>query len=325
MKIYQLELFNNFENLVEDTNKKDALEKKIKRAIKLIQSASKNNNFEPIEVCYSGGKDSDVILELVKMAKVKYVAIYKNTTIDPKGTIKHCKEKGVKIVNKKSFAEVIQKKGFPTFVRRFCCKEIKEYKILNVAVQGIRKCESIKREKRYKEPTMCRFYNKKERVEVILPILTWSDNDIKDFIEMRNIECHPLYYKDGKFNVKCRLGCIGCPQKSDRGLADFKANPKWVLFWLKNGEIWWNTHNLKKTKKKFNSIYELFVRNLFFNSYEDFKMATEGMFGKIDCKEFLEKYFKIQIRASFPSAKYPSEASMMRCCNTALKKPRKTK
>lgn len=45
------------------------------------------------ELCYSGGKDSDVILRIAQMAGIKYNAIYKNTTIDPSGTIKHAKRK----------------------------------------------------------------------------------------------------------------------------------------------------------------------------------------------------------------------------------------
>ena len=69
------------------------LKKKIDFAIKLIQSASKmaQEHGQPIEVCYSGGKDSDVILELTKMADVPYRAIYKDTSIDPPYTKKHCK------------------------------------------------------------------------------------------------------------------------------------------------------------------------------------------------------------------------------------------
>lgn len=58
------------------------LEKKVNRAIRLIISAVGE---EQVEVSYSGGKDSDVILELAKMSGVKYRAIYKNTTIDPPG------------------------------------------------------------------------------------------------------------------------------------------------------------------------------------------------------------------------------------------------
>ena len=58
------------------------LERKVKQAIRLIQSVPYFEG-EPIEVAYSGGKDSDVILELVRMSGVRYRAIYKNTTIDP--------------------------------------------------------------------------------------------------------------------------------------------------------------------------------------------------------------------------------------------------
>ena len=65
------------------------LQKKIDFAIKLMQSIPTDSG--PIELCYSGGKDSDVILELAKMSGIEYRAIYKNSTIDPPGTIEHCR------------------------------------------------------------------------------------------------------------------------------------------------------------------------------------------------------------------------------------------
>ena len=67
----------------------DELQRKVDRAVKLIQAAGKvaKEHGQPLEICYSGGKDSDVILELAKMSGIKYRAIYKNTTIDPPGTI----------------------------------------------------------------------------------------------------------------------------------------------------------------------------------------------------------------------------------------------
>lgn len=274
----------------------EPLDKKVERALWLLRTAASDSD-QPIEISYSGGKDSDVILELARMAGINYRAIYKNTTIDPPGTIKHCMESNVEIVRKKSFAQVIQQKGFPNFTRRFCCRELKEYKIFDRAVQGIRRFESTKRAKRYKEPTVCRLYgSKKQHVEVFLPILHWTDEDVSEFIKQRGIKCHPLYYEaDGTFNPKRRLGCMGCPQKSDRGLADFKANPRLVKFWLRNGVIWWNTHKLKKTKKKFKSVYEVFVRNIFFDDYESFHNAIDNMFEKIDCKKFLEDYFHINL------------------------------
>lgn len=133
---------------------------------------------------YSGGKDSDVILELAKMAGIKFRAIYKNTTIDPPYTITHVKSKGVEIVRpKKTFARLIQENGFPNQFMRFCCKHLKEYKVLDKAIHGIRRCESVKRTERYKEPTYCRVYNKDEKVEVFMPILEWSDDELKQFVD----------------------------------------------------------------------------------------------------------------------------------------------
>lgn len=63
----------------------EQLQKKVDRALKLIISAghAAQEHGQPLEISYSGGKDSDVILELAKMSGVQYRAIYKNTTIDP--------------------------------------------------------------------------------------------------------------------------------------------------------------------------------------------------------------------------------------------------
>ena len=88
---------------------REDLEKKVERAIKLIQSASKiaaENGCPKIEVAYSGGKDSDVILELTKMSGVPYRAIHHCTTIDVAGTLKHAEDNGAEIMRpKKNFLQ----------------------------------------------------------------------------------------------------------------------------------------------------------------------------------------------------------------------------
>ena len=179
-------------------------EKKVARAVRLLQSIPQDGE---IEISYSGGKDSDVILELAKMAGIPYRAIYKNTTIDPPGTIKHCREKGVEILHPKiSFMGLVAKKGIPTRRARFCCSELKEYKVLDRAVQGIRRSESRARKERYKEPEICRVYDKHNKVKVYLPILDWTDEDVARFVQERGIQCHPLYYDEqGNFRVERRL------------------------------------------------------------------------------------------------------------------------
>lgn len=275
----------------------EELQKKVDRAIKLLQSTCKD---QQVELCYSGGKDSDVILELAKLAGINYRAIYKNTTIDPPGTIKHCIDNGVKVVRPKiSFFQLIEKKGFPTRRARFCCEYLKEYKIMDKAIQGIRQSESVKRAKTYNEPTMCRIYgSKKNYVEAIFLILDFTDKDIEEFVKERDIKLHPLYYnKDGNLNIKKRLGCMGCPLKSDNGLADFKANPKLVRAWLRAGKKWWDSKPNIKSRKKYSDIYELFVSSIFFDSYErSMAVIRGGLFDdRIDCKKWLEDYFKITL------------------------------
>lgn len=69
----------------------DELQKKVDRAIALLKSY---NSDDPVEVAYSGGKDSDVILQLAKESGINFKAIHKVTTIDPPKTISHVLEMG---------------------------------------------------------------------------------------------------------------------------------------------------------------------------------------------------------------------------------------
>lgn len=276
------------------------LNKKVDSAIKLLRSIPTDN--APVEISYSGGKDSDVILELAKMAGIPYRAIYKNTTIDPPGTIAYCKSKGVEVFAPTiNFFDLVKKKGTPTMRVRFCCEVLKEYKVLNRAIQGIRRCESIARAKRYEEPTVCRIYgSKKNYVEVFLPILEWTDDDVAKFIAECGIKCHPLYYDEqGNFHVERRLGCIGCPLPSDRGKADFLAYPRFLKQLIRSVQIYLDTHPHVKAVEKFdNSAYNVVFHNLFFDSYEKYHNAvTGGLFPEtaIDSKAFLEDYFKINL------------------------------
>lgn len=273
----------------------DSYEKKVSRAVRLLQSIPQDGE---IEISYSGGKDSDVILELAKMAGIPYRAIYKNTTIDPPGTIKHCREKGVEILHPKiSFMDLVEKKGIPTRRARFCCSELKEYKVLDRAIQGIRRCESTKRAKRYSEPEICRVYSKSERVKLYLPILDWTDRDVERFIKERGITCHPLYYDEqGNFHVERRLGCIGCPLQSDNGVKDYLKYPKLLKRLIKSVQKWFDTHPNAKSHKKFGNAYNIVFHDLFCDSYADYLTKTEpDLWGEqLDVKQFLLDFFKIE-------------------------------
>ena len=278
------------------TEMRKELQKKVDFAIKLLQSIPQDGD---IEVSYSGGKDSDVILELAKMAGIPYRAIYKNTTIDPAGTIAHAKEMGAEVIYpKKSFFQLIGEKGFPTRVSRWCCSVLKEYKVCDRAIQGIRRSESTKRAERYKEPEVCRVYSAKEKVKVYLPILEWTDEDVAEFIKERNIKCHPLYYRGGEFDVTKRLGCMGCPIQSRRKLIqEFKDNPKLLKAWIRAGQKRYKSEAYQNggAKHKFKDAFEAMGYLLFCENMDEFKKKTYGMFGDFDWKEFLQKEFKIDM------------------------------
>lgn len=263
-----------------------------------------------VELSYSGGKDSDVILHLAKMAGIKFNAVYKNTTIDPSGTIAHAKENGVIVAKPKdNFFRIIERGGLPNRWRRLCCACLKEYKIADVAIQGIRRDESVKRAKRYNEPNFCRLYSKKEKTHVWLPILEWTQDDIKEFVEQEGVKCHSLYYDDnGVFHPERRLGCIGCPLASRRlRLEQLKEYPLFVREYVKRTKIYRESQIEKKTAKGFTmqqiiktlgyteNEYEHVCLNLFCDTKEEFAYKFTGMFGRADCKAFLEDYFKISL------------------------------
>lgn len=275
----------------------DEYSKKVARAVRLLQSIPKDG---PIEVSYSGGKDSDVILELAKMAGIEFRAIYKNTTIDPPGTIQHCKEKGVEILPpKESFFSLVERKGIPTRRARFCCEVLKEYKVLDRAVQGIRRSESKAREERYKEPEICRVYDKNNKVKVYLPLLDWTDEDVARFVAERGVQCHPLYYDEqGVFHAERRLGCIGCPLQSDNGKAHYKKHPKLLKRLVKSVRVFLDTHPDCSSKRKFNdNEYSLVFHNLFCDSYDEYETKTSvDLWGQqLDTKAYLEEYFGVEL------------------------------
>lgn len=281
--------------LSEDTKRKE------RQAIELLKSVCKN---ELCELAYSGGKDSDVLLFLCKKAKIKFKACYKCTTIDPKGTIKHVKENGA-IIKKKplNFFELIKEKGMPTRKFRFCCDYYKEDKstFSDFCIIGVRKAESYKRNKRYKEPTECRLY-KDKRQQNIYPLLYWTDENIKEYIIFNNIKLHPLYYDiNGNLNIKKRLGCIGCPLQSQRNrINEYKENKFVLKSTLKALQYFFD--NSKNGKKIFASPYDKMLCELFYKSKKEFEYNNNFSLKfenekdlKINSKKILEHIFDIKL------------------------------
>lgn len=208
------------------------MEEKVLKAIETIKKGeSLALALDPecgYHVAFSGGKDSQVVLELVKMAHVKFEARYNVTGIDAPETIKFMKINypEVKFIHpKKNFFQLVEEKGLPTVRRRYCCERIKELSDSNcVVITGVRAEESRKRAQ-YDE-TMLRSRRKenqgkritldeiiesehrcvKGKDKIMLhPILGWTKDDIVEFFEKYSLTWNPLYEKVD------RVGCMICP------------------------------------------------------------------------------------------------------------------
>lgn len=202
---------------------------------------------------------------------------------------------------KETFLQIVRRKGYPSRLSRFCCERLKEYKILDRCVIGVRREESKAREDRYQEPTQCLDYGKKKtpeaHVEAIYPILDWTSDDVAEYLTDRGIKCAPVYYDEqGVFHVERRLGCIGCPLITIRKrIAELKKYPNMVKALLRAGNDFLKSHQHTIAAQRYEDVYEYFTRNYFFVAESDFEENNTGLFGKPDYKEFLEETFGIDL------------------------------
>lgn len=267
-----------------------SLEEKTSMAIKQIKAFASMCN--PV-IAYSGGKDSVVLAYLAKEAGVRLPMVYNNTTIDPPHTLPFVKRNKANVQQPNhTFLDLIEKKGFPTMFRRFCCQELKERYIADNVLIGVRQDESVRRKKRY-----CAFesdirYSANVSAHRIAPLIYFTSDDVKAIISDKGLECHPLYYdEDGNFHVERRLGCIGCPLQGDRGVADFKQYPQLLRLIIQRGIKFHERMGRGAMDAYENIVYNLFYSN---HGYGRFEQTYRGFF-QTDAKAFLEEKFNIDL------------------------------
>ncbi len=195
------------------------------KTIQFIQKVAESYSNETLYAGNSGGKDSAVLDYLLQKSGIKYESFYANTTIDPPGTIGYIRKNypHTKILQPEiSFYKLVEKKGLPTRLTRFCCERLKEYvSIGKIVFEGIRSCEGTKRQGR--DYIQCDTRKSQKGAQHIYPLYDWTDEDIWNFIEEKQIKLAP-HYETGA----CRLGCVGCPlvYSSKRKKAEFDLYPK---------------------------------------------------------------------------------------------------
>lgn len=211
-----------------------SLSKKIAESLNLLSkgeaTALRMNPEEGYFLGFSGGKDSQAVYHLCKLAGVRFVPYYSVTGIDTPETIRFIREKypDVEFIHhKQNFFQLVEEKGLPTIMRRYCCERLKEHFGTGQCVlTGVRAEESKKRSsyaaievfsrrKEHQNQPRKRDENwltleehqciKGQDKIMIRPILNWTTEDVFQFLLMVGAKINPTYAKHR------RVGCMFCP------------------------------------------------------------------------------------------------------------------
>jgi phosphoadenosine phosphosulfate reductase len=163
-------------------------------------------------VAFSGGKDSVVILDLVKRSGCKFDAHYNLTTVDPPELVQFIKREHPEVEihrPEKTMWKLIEENGMPpTRIIRYCCRILKEGGgSSRYVVVGIRWEESARRNKR----KMVEACFRDDRRFYVHPIIDWTSTDVWQYIRSRELKYCSLYDEGWK-----RIGCILCPMNRNR-------------------------------------------------------------------------------------------------------------
>lgn len=197
----------------------------------------------PLQVTYSGGKDSQVLITLAERAGIDFEVVNSHTTADAPETVyfireqfKRMEERGIKcsIVMPRykdkpvsMWTLIPQIMVPPTRLMRYCCSVLKETSGKNRFIAtGVRWAESTSRKNnrgvmefnhRNKEKRITMMSDNDEKRQLfetcnlkgkmtVNPIVDWSDDDVWDYTHSEHLPVNPLYCEWQK-----RVGCIGCP------------------------------------------------------------------------------------------------------------------
>lgn len=234
----------------------------IERAIKRLKVAAESSEQiyrKPLTVCYSGGKDSQILVSLAVRAGIPFEMVHSLTTVDAPETVYTVRETVAALESmgiparvdrpELTMWELIPKKLMPpTRVVRYCCEYLKERKTNNTFIAtGVRSSESTQRKSRSTFESIEKKKQDRERFgDVFLsndnderrsmvehcmakrkmcvnPILDWTDAQAFDYF-WNECKIHNPLYEVG-FD---RVGCIGCPMGGRKNrLREFERWPKY--------------------------------------------------------------------------------------------------
>lgn len=238
------------------------LQDKLMYSINLLRKAEKLAlHYDPENGFYntfSGGKDSQAMYHVMKLAGVKFRTHMSLTSIDPPEVIRFVKREyhDVELVKPHdSIFNIAVRKGLlPTMRMRWCCQEYKENRGAGkVTTIGIRRQESARRSHRREVEISTRKFSgdletlseyrkslpaKKLEMQngcisgkesiLVSPILYWTERDVWDFLDAVGARHCSLYDKG-----HTRIGCICCPMQNKKTkMRDLEEYPHVRRNWI---------------------------------------------------------------------------------------------
>ncbi len=218
------------------------LKDKIVRADQIILHELKGHK-KPIVSC-SWGKDSIVLLHLVRKWCKNVLVIFENTGVEYPQTLKYrdriLEEWDIKNYAEtqpiKSFFKCVKEYGYPKYRQMsgqgkqrapkccYYCKEkpaidfIKKYKV-DLNFIGLQATESMVRRLSFLREGEF-FDSKKYKCRIVRPIMIWTDKDVWEYHKLNKIPKNPLY------DLMDRNGCMPCTGFKNWRKVMNKANPK---------------------------------------------------------------------------------------------------
>lgn len=224
------------------------LEERIDEARKVIREVAGRSE-KPLVIQFSGGRDSQVLLDLVKKETHWFVCAFMATGTELPGVVSYvrqfCRDNNLKLMvstpamHKGNLIKRIGEfKRFPLIESTWCCRDLKirpENKMLVKTfgkgafyrLEGIRRFESSRRKYIYAPyaDVPIRPDGEFNGSFEVFPIINWNDDDVDNYIELNHLP-YMTQYKD--FGVS---GCSWCPfYGPEIYYRVLKWNPKWTVY-----------------------------------------------------------------------------------------------